>query len=42
MTASEALLKIQEIMSGNEWGSHTMQDICDVMVEAGYEIADTD
>lgn len=40
MSAEEALLKIQELMSGVEWSPATLEEIAHVMEEAGYEIQD--
>lgn len=40
MSESEALFKIQEILSGNEWSPETIDEIAEVMEKAGYSIED--
>ena len=42
MTESEALLAIQELMSGVEWTPGTLEAIASIMEAAGYEIEDID
>ena len=31
-----AIIRIQEILSGSRWNSDTLEDIANVMTEAGY------
>ena len=35
-----ALLFIQNILNGNEWDADIIEDVAQIMREAGYEIAD--
>ncbi|HCL4132417.1 TPA: hypothetical protein N2C61_003525 [Pseudomonas aeruginosa] len=42
MSPEEALKAIQNIMSGEEWSTDTLDAIRDVMEEAGYEIQDVE
>jgi len=42
MSAEDALLKIQELLSGVEWSPATLEDIAQVMEEAGYKIEHID
>lgn len=42
MTASDALLRIQELMDGVEWTPDTLQEIAEVLEQAGYRIRDTE
>lgn len=42
MSDTDALLAIQEIMSGVEWSPQTLEDIAQVMEAAGYVIEDID
>lgn len=42
MSPEDALLKIQELMSGVSWTPETLNEIAEVMEEAGYKIEDLD
>lgn len=42
MCAEDALLKIQELMSGVEWTPSMLEEIAEVMEAAGYEIEDVE
>lgn len=42
MSADEALLQIQELLSGVEWSASTLDEIAAVMENAGYTIEDID
>lgn len=42
MSPEDALLKIQELMSGVSWTPETLNEIAEVMEEAGYKIEDID
>lgn len=42
MSSEDALLKIQELLSGVEWTPATLDEIAEVMEAAGYEIQDID
>lgn len=42
MSAEDALLKIQELLSGVEWTPDTLMEVAHVMEEAGYQIDDID
>ena len=42
MSAEDALLKIQELLSGVEWNTATFAEVAHVMEEAGYKIEDID
>ena len=41
MTAPDALLAIQEVMSGTEWTPDTLDRVAEILEDAGYEIEDT-
>ena len=38
----QALERIQTAMSGKEWDADTLDEVREVMVEAGYEIKDVE
>lgn len=42
MKAEDALLEIQEIMSGVIWTPETLAKVAEVMEKAGYKIEDTE
>lgn len=36
----QTLLTIQNLLNGNEWDAETLDDIAQIMNDAGYEISD--
>lgn len=40
MQASDALLAIQELMDGVEWTPDTLDQIADILRDAGYRVRD--
>lgn len=42
MSEADALLAIQELLSGVEWTPDTLVAIAEIMKAAGYEIEDID
>lgn len=40
MSDDEALLAIQELMDGVEWTPATLDEIADILIQAGYPIRD--
>jgi len=42
MSAEDALLKIQELLSGEAWTPDTLMEVAHIMEDAGYKIDDLD
>lgn len=42
MNDNEALLEIQELMDGVEWTPSTLDEIANILQQAGYRVRDID